>query len=104
MSEPTKSFRGSFSKLEEDAIEEALRRRLGPNYVSERPASGGQKVVYIEGWKAVGLANEIFGFNGWSHDVRKSVRILRLILCVFSKKLTEKRTQSFPQNSLEKVQ
>ena len=29
----------------------------------------GQKVAYIEGWKATQLANEIFGFNGWSHSV-----------------------------------
>ena len=26
-------------------------------------------MVYLEGWKAIYLANEIFGFNGWSHSV-----------------------------------
>jgi len=26
-------------------------------------------VAYLEGWKAISLANEIFGFNGWSHSV-----------------------------------
>ena len=25
--------------------------------------------MYLEGWKAISLANEIFGFNGWSHSV-----------------------------------
>ena len=38
-----------FTTAEEGAIEAALRKRLGPSYVSARPAAGGQKVVYIEG-------------------------------------------------------
>lgn len=61
----------SFTEAEEAAIEAALRKRLGHSYVSARPAAGGQKVVYIEGHKVVNLANEIFGFNGWSHAVKK---------------------------------
>ena len=36
---------------------------------SKRPAGGGQNVVYLEGLRAISLANEIFGFNGWSHSV-----------------------------------
>lgn len=68
---PSSRFgRGQFTEDEELAIESALRKRLGPAFVSQRPAAGGQRVAYIEGWKAVGLANEIFGFNGWSHTVR----------------------------------
>ena len=61
--------RASFSAAEHEAVENALRKRLGPNFISSRPAAGGQKVVYVEGWKSVSLANEIFGFNGWSHTV-----------------------------------
>ena len=38
-------------------------------FCSKRPAGGGQNVVYLEGWRAISLANEIFGFNGWSHSV-----------------------------------
>lgn len=37
--------------------------------MSFRPGGGGQNVSYIEGWKALNLANEIFGFNGWSSEV-----------------------------------
>jgi hypothetical protein len=40
---------GNFTESEHDAIEKALRKRLGPNYLSTRPAMGGQRVVYIEG-------------------------------------------------------
>ena len=58
-----------FTDEEEQQIENALRKKLGPNFISQRPAGGGQKVAYIEGWKATQLANDIFGFNGWSHSV-----------------------------------
>ena len=61
--------RCDFSASEESAIASALRRRLGPNFISQRPAQGGQRVAYIEGWRLISLANSIFGFNGWSHSI-----------------------------------
>lgn len=27
------------------------------------------QLAYVEGWKLINLANETFGFNGWSHSV-----------------------------------
>uniref|UniRef100_A0A8C6TLF3 DNA repair protein RAD52 homolog n=1 Tax=Neogobius melanostomus TaxID=47308 RepID=A0A8C6TLF3_9GOBI len=42
---------------------------LGPEYISSRVAGGGQKVCYIEGHRVIGLANEMFGYNGWSHSI-----------------------------------
>uniref|UniRef100_UPI00358E1759 DNA repair protein RAD52 homolog n=1 Tax=Myxine glutinosa TaxID=7769 RepID=UPI00358E1759 len=47
----------------------ALRQRLGPEFITQRPGAGGQKVSYLEGHRLVTLANEIFGFDGWSHSV-----------------------------------
>jgi len=58
-----------FSCEEQQAINKALQLRLGANFVSQRPAPGGQKVNYIEGWRSVNLANQIFGYNGWSHSI-----------------------------------
>lgn len=29
------------------------------------------KLAYLEGWKAVSLANDVFGFDGWSSEVLK---------------------------------
>jgi len=58
-----------FSSEEQAAIQKALQQRLGPNFISKRPVGGGQNAPYIEGHKAVSLANQIFGFNGWSHTV-----------------------------------
>ncbi|RCK58135.1 DNA repair and recombination protein RAD52 [Candida viswanathii] len=50
-------------------IQSKLNEVLGKEYVSDRPAGGGQTVKYIEGWKALNLANEIFGFNGWNTEI-----------------------------------
>ena len=44
-------------------------RDLAPEMVSQRHGPGGQKLAYIEGWRLIALANEVFGFNGWSHSV-----------------------------------
>ncbi|XP_056196431.1 DNA repair protein RAD52 homolog isoform X1 [Falco biarmicus] len=58
-----------YTASEYQAIQHALRQRLGPEYISSRHAGGGQKVCYIEGHKVISLANEMFGFNGWAHSV-----------------------------------
>ncbi|XP_066505917.1 DNA repair protein RAD52 homolog isoform X2 [Hoplias malabaricus] len=58
-----------YTAEEYQAIQNALRRRLGPEYISSRQAGGGQKVCYIEGHKVISLANEMFGYNGWSHSI-----------------------------------
>lgn len=50
-------------------IQNTLDKTLGPEYVSSRPGAGGTSVAYIEGWKALNIANEIFGFNGWSSEL-----------------------------------
>ena len=64
-----------FTPEELSAISTALKKRLGPNFVSQRPAQGGQRVAYIEGWKLIGLANTIFGFNGWELRNMEIIRI-----------------------------
>ncbi|KAI0041862.1 hypothetical protein FA95DRAFT_1500884 [Auriscalpium vulgare] len=54
------------------AIQTKLNRRLGPEFVSQRPSpGGGPKFTYVEGWRIIGLANEVFGYNGWSSTVTK---------------------------------
>ncbi|KAH0617071.1 hypothetical protein JD844_028689, partial [Phrynosoma platyrhinos] len=65
------SFLGQcqYTADEYQAIQAALRQRLGPEYISSRQAGGGQKVCYIEGHRVISLANEMFGYNGWAHSV-----------------------------------
>jgi len=58
-----------FSEEEQAAVQRALQRRLGPNFVSMKPQGGGKYVPYLETGKAVAMANEVFGYNGWSHSV-----------------------------------
>lgn len=28
------------------------------------------KMTYIEGWRAINIANEVFGYNGWSSETK----------------------------------
>ncbi|XP_008575892.1 PREDICTED: DNA repair protein RAD52 homolog isoform X3 [Galeopterus variegatus] len=58
-----------YTAEESQAIQNALRQRLGPEYISSRMAGGGQKVCYIEGHRVINLANEMFGYNGWAHSI-----------------------------------
>ncbi|ODQ53004.1 Rad52/22 double-strand break repair protein, partial [Saitoella complicata NRRL Y-17804] len=51
-------------------LQHQLNKCLGPEFVTQRPGAGGQKVSYVESFKAIQLANEIFGFNGWSSSIR----------------------------------
>lgn len=62
------------SKSGKDDIQIKLDKKLGPEYISKRVGFGSSRVAYIEGWKAINLANQIFGYNGWSTEV-KSVTI-----------------------------
>ncbi|EAU89510.2 RAD52 DNA repair protein RADC [Coprinopsis cinerea okayama7 len=51
------------------ALQAKLNQKLGPEYISQRPGGGGQRLTYAEGWKIINLANEVFGFNGWSTNI-----------------------------------
>ncbi|XP_071358032.1 DNA repair protein RAD52 homolog isoform X2 [Trachinotus anak] len=59
----------TYTAEEYQAVHNALRQRLGPEYISTRAAGGGQRVCYVEGHRVISLANEIFGYNGWSHSI-----------------------------------
>ncbi|KAM8912685.1 DNA repair protein RAD52 homolog isoform 2-T4 [Lycaon pictus] len=58
-----------YTAEEYQAIQNALRQRLGPEYISSRMSGGGQRVCYIEGHRVINLANEMFGYNGWAHSI-----------------------------------
>lgn len=54
-----------FTAGEMRSIQQMLNRKLGPEFVSYRSGPGQSKVPYLEGNKAIELANQAFGFNGW---------------------------------------
>ena len=52
------------------SLQAKLDQKLGPEFISQRPGpGGGPKLTYAEGWKLINLANEVFGFNGWSSSI-----------------------------------
>ncbi|KAF1849817.1 uncharacterized protein K460DRAFT_349965 [Cucurbitaria berberidis CBS 394.84] len=58
-----------FTAQEIATLQSRLNKQLGPEFISQRPGNGGGKVAYLEGNKAIALANEVFGFNGWSSSL-----------------------------------
>lgn len=53
-------------------LQARLDMKLGPEFVSSRAGpGGGPKLLYIEGWKVINIANEVFGFNGWSSSITR---------------------------------
>ncbi|KAI9624323.1 hypothetical protein H4Q26_016893 [Puccinia striiformis f. sp. tritici PST-130] len=58
----------------ETDLQSILSKQLGPEYLSTRPGAGGSKLTYIEGWRVIALANEVFGYDGWSSET-KSIEV-----------------------------
>jgi len=50
-------------------LQSKLAKQLGPEYLSSRAGPGGGKVHYVAAEKCIQLANEVFGFNGWSSQI-----------------------------------
>ena len=48
-----------------------LKMFLGPEFISSRPGTGGKKLSYVKGNHIFRLANEIFGFDGWSSELKR---------------------------------
>lgn len=57
--------RHSFSPEEQESINKKL-NDVEQDDICFRSGVGGAKLAYMEGWKVIKIANDIFGFNGWS--------------------------------------
>lgn len=66
--EPTKL--SPYTVEEIATLQSRLDKQLGPEYISSRPGAGGTKAYYLAADKVINLANEVFGFNGWSSSIR----------------------------------
>ncbi|MQA00741.1 MAG: hypothetical protein GEU80_15695 [Dehalococcoidia bacterium] len=51
------------------ATKRRLRQPLAPEHVSERRTDDGEVLRYLEGWRAIQLANAIFGEDRWGAEV-----------------------------------
>ncbi|KAI0100192.1 hypothetical protein GGR51DRAFT_551674 [Nemania sp. FL0031] len=68
--EETKPRISEFTAIEIATLQARLEKQLGPEYLSARSGPSGQKVHYIAAEKCIALANEVFGFNGWSSSIQ----------------------------------
>ncbi|KAI9756337.1 MAG: DNA repair protein rad52 [Lichina confinis] len=59
-----------FTAQEIATLSSRLEKQLGPEFISTRPGAAGQRVHYVAAEKCINLANEIFGFNGWSSSIK----------------------------------
>lgn len=59
-----------YAAREVATLQARLDKQLGPEYISSRSGPSGQKVHYLAAEKCINLANEVFGFNGWSSSIQ----------------------------------
>ncbi|KAF2663961.1 hypothetical protein BT63DRAFT_430203 [Microthyrium microscopicum] len=67
---PNEQNINKYTAQEIATLQSRLDRQLGPEYISTRPGPGGTKLSYITAEKLINLTNEVFGFNGWSSEIR----------------------------------
>ncbi|KAJ4421449.1 DNA repair protein rad52 [Gnomoniopsis sp. IMI 355080] len=60
-----------YTATEIATLQSRLEKQLGPEYLSSRSGPSGQKVWYVTAEKCIALANEVFGFNGWSSQIKE---------------------------------
>jgi DNA repair and recombination protein RAD52 len=68
--EEPKTRVSEYTAQEVALLQNRLEKQLGPEYLSSRAGPSGQKVHYIAADKCIALANEVFGFNGWSSSIQ----------------------------------
>ena len=68
--EDTRPHISEYTAQEVATLQSRLDKQLGPEYISSRPGAAGQKVHYLAAEKVINLANEVFGFNGWSSAIQ----------------------------------
>ena len=61
---------------------ELLKQPIKLENVAERESGWGDKVPYIESWKAIDAANRIFGFDGWNSETLEINLVSEDIKCV----------------------
>ncbi|KAL0477108.1 DNA repair and recombination protein RAD52 [Acrasis kona] len=61
-----------FSDDERLFLQNQLENKLTQEDISKRPGPNGTPVYYIETWRAIEIANQTFGFNGWSSRIMET--------------------------------
>ena len=58
------------SNKERNKIAKLLEKPLSNEFLSTRLGFNGVKITYIEGWLIISIANHIFGYDGWSSEIK----------------------------------
>jgi DNA repair and recombination protein RAD52 len=61
--------------LKEDKIEK-LNKKLDPSRIKVREQAG-RKLSYVEGYDIMNAANDIFGYDGWMHEIVGEVKTVK---------------------------
>ena len=61
---------------------ELLNQPIDLKNVAERESGWGDKVPYVESWKAIDAANRIFGFDGWNSETLEANLVSEDVKCV----------------------
>lgn len=48
-----------------ETVRRLLETKLGAAHLAKRSGGGNMTYAFVESWKAIELANSIFGFDGW---------------------------------------
>lgn len=83
-----------YSAQEIAQLQSRLDKQLGPEYISSRQGPGGGKVHYLAAEKVINLANEVFGFNGWSSEIKD------VTIDYVSQSLASTKLNTHPEHSL----
>lgn len=57
-----------YTEDEYETITKKLEAKLDADEISYRQSAQGN-IAYVEGWRIITIANEIFGFNGWCSEI-----------------------------------
>jgi DNA repair and recombination protein RAD52 len=68
--EKTEAHISEYTAQEIATLQSRLEKQLGPEYISSRSGAGGARFHYVAAEKCIQLANEVFGFNGWSSAIK----------------------------------
>lgn len=63
------------SKLRQDQIDK-LNQKLDPSRIKVREQAG-RKLSYVEGYDIMNAANDIFGYDGWMHEIVGEVKTVQ---------------------------
>lgn len=57
-----------YTENEYETVTKKLEAKLDADEISYRQSAQGN-IAYVEGWRVITIANEIFGFNGWCSEI-----------------------------------